>query len=444
MPDLDNSTPAERPTLTQKRAPGSTPAMGVPGSLPKIGAFDKPIRLQSSPAGEGAPPSDQPKSSSAKIVVWVVIVAALAVASYFALRNVLSGPTDNGGEIVEPTATVIEEDPLAMYVAEGVKLDEEASDLQDPLAYTSEPQKVGETSEALFTLDDLMVSRYETFTRVAFYPSLSEGDSVVPEVMAEYSSNPDSYDQITLTFLNTSFSEDLSVLDGESLSPGSDTVSSVMGETATSVEGALQFNVDLSQPTTYVLHIAAGDIPIIYLDIKEVAVLVTDTPETTVTPSVDVTTTPKVTTTTTTTPAPGASVYETTYSIEAQELRDGLTSNTASAGLFENDKSFNWGDFSDAFYFYRALNKGDGGTKYPKVTAKYEGNILVVEVQNLQSRNVSSPAITFPGARDVQSLDASQSGNVLRFEFTVSSQKQYKLSFKEYMGSESLLIQIKH
>jgi hypothetical protein len=446
MPDLEpTATPSERPTLTQKRNPGSTSGAGLASSIPKIGAFDKPVRLQSSTQVQSEPEEGaKPKGSSARIVVWVVIVAALAVASYFALRNVLSGP-GTGEELVEPTVTVTE-DPLAMFVTEGIQMDEEAQNVQLESAYTTAAQKLGETNDGTFVLSDMKVTRYETFTRVEFYPVVDSGEVNMPEIMAEYASSPDAGDQIDLTFVNTVFGEEIALLAGEELIPESDTVSYVTGDISETIEGALAFTIGLSQSTTYVLHAGEGDVPIVYLDIKEVAALVSTTP------GVSSTVAPTTSVLPTATALPGAAIYETSYSIEDQELRDGMTSNTASSGLFteepSKDRSFFWSQYSDAFYFYRAINKGDGGTKYPKVTAEYEGNKLIVLVSNLSSRtaypNPNEPSTVGSASSYVDSYYVYQSGNVLRMEFEVGSQKPYRLSYEDFRGSTSVLVRIKN
>lgn len=425
---------SERPTLTQKRSSSISSGSSFPTSIPKIGAFDKPIRLQSNieqPARQASVPpgavklkkenDDAEKGSASRIVIWVIIVVALAVASYFALKNVLNSSPETG---VEPTV-VVTEDPLAVFVDKDQKLDSEADALADFDTFTDNTQNVGTASESQFSLSNLDVSFFTSFTRIAFSTEVLTGESTLPAVLAEYTKS--GLNEISLTFSNTSLGADTTILNGKEMPINSKTVSSLTTSESTLVDGAIEFTINLNYETAYLLHLSTSDNPVIYLDILEVE-------DTNVEPSKP---------TFTPTNALGKT-NETTFSIDPQELSDGLTNNSASAGLFNNGKSFNWADYSDAFRFYRAINKGDGGSKYPTVTAKYEGNVLIVEVSNLQARNVASPVQTFPGARDVQSLEASQSGNVLTFKFTVSSQKQYKLSFQEYLDSESLLIQIKH
>ena len=91
---------SERPTLTQKRSSSISSGSSFPTSIPKIGAFDKPIRLQSNmeqPQMQASVPTgavklkkendDAEKGSASRIVIWVIIVVALAVASYFALKK---------------------------------------------------------------------------------------------------------------------------------------------------------------------------------------------------------------------------------------------------------------------------------------------------------------------------------------------------------------------
>ncbi len=442
---------SDRPTLTQKRSSNLATPGAFPSSIPKIGAFDKPIRLQGNieqPSRQASVPSggermkketdEEQKGSASRIIIWGIIVVALAVASYFALKNVLNSTPSSD---VQPTVTVTQ-DPLAIFIDKEQKLDSEADSLADFDTFTDNTQNVGLALDSQFSLSNLDVSLYTSFTRIAFSTDALSGDAAIPSVIAEYSKN--GLNEISLTFSNTAFGADTSILNGKELPINTKTVSSISSSESSLITGALEFTVNLNYESAYLIHLSSSDNPVIYLDILEVE---NTNPEPTavITGSPSITTTVKQTIKPSLTPTTAlGNTHQTVFSIDAKELSDGLTNNSASAGLFNNGKSFNWADYSDAFHFYRAINKGDGGNKYPTVTAKYEGNVLVVEVSNLQARNVASPAQTFPGARDVQSLEASQSGNVLRFEFTVSSQKQFKLSFQEYLDSESLLIQIKH
>lgn len=465
MPELETqASGVDRPTLTQKRSPQAPPRLAMDGSIPKMGSASRPERLQTTPITPNKVGDEGSKSSPARIVIWVVIVAALAVASYFALRNVLSGPT-GGDETVEPTVTIVEEDPLDMFYDDEVLGDDEAADLQTDGAFTDLDQTVGVESDTVFEVTDFLISRYDSFTRISFVPSVISGDTNLPLITSEYISTEEDT-TIELNALNTYLSEELELLNGEEFLLGTDSIASVYiesqgGETVVEEEEmvgeeaegevvleevteeeenliAVQKNfsllITLNAPVRYVLHVSIGDEPRVYVDILEVEQAVT-------------TLTPTTTAAVTSTPLPGASILETTYSTEAQELRDGLTTNTASSGLFTIDpstgKSFFWSQYSDAFYFYRAINKGDGGTKFPKVTAEYEDDLLIVEVYNLTSRNATMEP-TAPVSPYVQTYKVSQSGNVLRMEFQLSSAKPYKLSFKDFRGSQSVLVQIKN
>jgi hypothetical protein len=441
MPELENAVP-ERPTLTQKRTIG--------GNLPKINAFEKPLertaerspmRMQSVYHRDG-PPGNLPsggripaksvdeakEGGSAKIVIWVVIVVALAVASYFALRNILKGPTDNTG-VPEPTVVETSIDPLAALVSPNVLSDAEATNVSLSSAYSTKDQTLGVTSDGTFSIDNLSVQKYTTFTRFTFEVSALTGTAVLPVVNTTYSQTDQ---QITVTFTNTTtkldipFNKDI-LVDTYTI----DSFDHTTGPVATSDVYVIKLNA----ATGYVLQTVGSDSAIIVVDVKEAT-----PPAQTVTtsPTVLPTTTPTVGVTQTVTPTPSVAsgnVLDNAYSKLAQSLSDGLTNNSADLG-----PTFKWTDTATEFNYRKAVILGDGGL-YPNVSAQLVDSTLEVTIQNLKVKNATS-SINFTNSKVVTKLDATRSGNTVKYVFTLTAPKDYRITFDQ--ATQELLIQVKH
>lgn len=462
MPDTNAPAPA-RPTLTQRRTMGplttSVPKMEekstVPGAMPSTPSLERPMRMM--PTGGSRPtvvgtmnsargttvPATEEKGSPAKIVLWVVLVIAIAVASYFAIRNNIGGDTGT----VTPTATVtpvVTEMPR--LISDTVLLDSEATNTVLDSAYNADAQVSGTQSTAKFSIDAFNGAKYETFTRFAFQVSRVEGAETVtsPYVTASY--DPDTM-TITLNFKGTVTKSGVIELDDQ-IPVDSNAISLLTRKTA-ALEGDDAYVIELKENTSYALHLVTTDIPTVILDVKETAApsptatpVVTTTVAPSVSPSVTVTTTPKITATLTPTPIVGSNILENSYSQTAQTLTNGLTTNTAD--MICKDKCLYWIETATAFTFDKPIDLGDGD-KYPSVSATLEGTKLKVVVSNLVTKSATS-SMSFSGSKLVKSLDATRSGNTLTYEFTLNSAKDYRILFtkSDYLSNADVLrVQVK-
>lgn len=466
MPDTNAPAPA-RPTLTQRRAmgptstspapveapasmatpatPAGTTAQGgiTPTGLNRLGAMtkppvtnipsggsplDRPMRMgpagASTPRGGVMPPGgaqDEKSGSPTKVILLVILVIGIAVASYFAIRN----NTDTGTPKVTVTPTpIVTATPTPTPSIIGAKVLPDAEAVKAPVttAYTAAAQQVGEVSNAVFTIDDIIGTKYTSFTRFEFVTTKASGPDEVaaPKVTAEYDATAL---MLTLKFANTSTQADLMAID-DAVPVDTETVSAL-----TRVSAALAtddaYQINLKQGATYFLQILATDSPTIVVDVKEVL-------KPTVLPS-GVTITP--------TPIVGNDILEVAYSMNPQKLTNGLASNTAD--LVCRDKCFYWIETATGFTFEKPVDKGEDN-RYPNVDAKLDGNRLTVTVTNLVTKNATSE-ITFTNSKLVNDLVATRKGNELVYEFALKSPKNYRVLFttSEYLKTDVLRVQVK-
>ncbi len=456
MPDTNAPAPA-RPTLTQRRDMGpikAIPRMESSPSAPEPSvtspSLDRPMRMSpigGRPAVGGIPGGPRPgapvtteKGSPLKIVMWVVLVIGIAVASYFAIKNNFSEPVVEPTPTPTVTPTVVE---TVSFFGDKVMLDSEAKDVADEASFSNDAQVLGKETEASFSINSIVGTKYDTFTRFAFEMDMISGAETVesPYVMAEY--NPDS-DNISLVFKNTLLKSGILELDEES-AVGTYTVNNFY-RTSAEVETDEQFVITLDQASTYVLHLAdAAEGMTILLDVKEVVKPVeTATPSVTVAPSGIVTVTPSGTVTATPKPTQivGGNILENDFSKLAQTLTNGLTTNTAD--MVCKEKCLYWIETASTFTFDKPVELGDNG-KYPSVSASLEGSKLKVVVSNLSTKSATSN-MSFAGSKLVRDLDAVRSGNTLTYEFNLTSVNNYRILFtkSDYINNADVLrIQVK-
>jgi len=375
------------------------------------------------------------KNSSAKIVIWVVIVIVLAIASYLGLKSFLNGPatTDNLVEdnyvtpVVEYISTIVQSDTME---------DSQAVLMQSFAIYNNGTQKVGADSTSTFDLFDVSVQKYESFTRLSLGVNKIDGDGSLPLVTASYDklTNEITVDLMkTTTLLEIPYSKDVMV--------GTDTVD-FLTRVSTDNTGSERFVIKLSQPTIYLLQVSSSsDSPTIYLDIKEVKTAVTDTPVVTTNPSTTVVATPIPSATPVVTLPTEGEVLDNEFSKNAQTLLNGLTTNTASLnGLF-------YSGINSGYFVYKAEILPGANGKMPNVTAKLEGTTLTVVVTNLLSRNATADINI--GDPSVQKVNIVSAGNTRTYTFTLNSSKDYKISYKfndteDKKFANALWIQVKH
>lgn len=431
MPELkspDGSSPLaqKRVTLTSNSIPKIESLDRVEREMPpQLTHVRQPMKVDLNQKASLINPEE--KNSSAKIVIWVVIVIVLAIAAYLGLKTFLNGPaaTDNTktNNYVTPVVEFI-----SKIVLPGKLLDSQADSRQSFAMYNNGSQNVGAASSGTFDLTDIFVQKYTSFTRLGLQIGKIEGDGSMPLVNATYDKT---LNEITVEMLKTSTTLDIPY--SREIIIGTDTVDSLT-RLDTDNSGSEKFIIRLSQPTVYLLQASSSsDSPTIYLDIKEVSAVtpsVAPTGSVTIAPSM----TPPITTV-------GGEVLDNVYSKTTQVLHNGIASNTASFNRFY------YYDGATEFTYKAEIIPGTG-SKMPNVSAKLEGMILTVEVTNLLSRSASA-TLNLSGTKDLQKVDVLSSGNTRTYTFTLNSSKDYKISYKfddanypQY--ANALWIQVKH
>lgn len=431
MPELkspDGSSPLaqKRVTLTSNSIPKIESLDRVEREIPpQLTHVRQPMKVDLNQKASLINPEE--KNSSAKIVIWVVIVIVLAIAAYLGLKTLLNGPaaTDNTktNNYVTPVVEFI-----SKIVLPGKLLDSQADSRQSFAMYNNGSQNVGVASSGTFDLTDIFVQKYTSFTRLGLQIGKIEGDGSMPLVNATYDKT---LNEITVEMLKTSTTLDIPY--SREIIIGTDTVDSLT-RLNTDNSGSEKFVIKLSQPTVYLLQASSSsDSPTIYLDIKEVSAV---TPS--VAPTGLVTVTPSMTPTITST---GGDVLDNVYSKTTQVLHNGIVGNTASFNRFY------YYDGATEFTYKAEIIPGTG-SKMPSVSAKLEGMILTVEVTNLLSRNALA-TLNLSGTKDIQKVDVVSSGNTRTYTFTLNSSKNYKISYKfddanypQY--ANALWIQVQH
>jgi hypothetical protein len=438
MPELtspDGSSP-----LSQKRVNLNTSTIPKIESLerverempPQLTRVRQPMKVDLNQKASSINPEE--KGSSAKIVIWVVIVIVMAIAAYLALKGFLNGPvpsTDNTNTANNYVTPVVEY--ISKIVLPGVSEDSKADSVQSFAMFNDGSQKIGAESSGTFDIADIFVQKYESFTRLGMEIGKIEGDGSMPVVNTSYDKTTN---EITIVMLKTSTQLDIPF--STEIVVDTDTVDSLT-RISTDNNGSEKFVIKLSQPTVYLLQVSStSDSPMLYLDVKEVKTVLTVTP-TEVVPSGEVTITPSMTPTITN--SVDGDVLENSYSKNAQVLTNGISNNTASFNRFY------YFDGANEFTYKAEILPGTNG-KMPNVNAKLEGLVLTVEVTNLQSRNATA-SLNLGSTRDVSTLDIVSAGNTRTYTFTLSSSKDYRIAYKfndteDKQFPYALWIQIKH
>lgn len=426
MPEL--TTPDGGSPLTQKRVPLNTSVNPSMPSIPKIESLDRveretapqlthvrqPINIDINTKARSINPDE--KGSSAKIVIWVVIVIVLAIAAYLGLKTFLNGPaitTDNTNTANNYVTPVVEF--ISKIVLPGTLQDSLADSKQSLAMFNDGSQKIGADSSGTFDLSDIFVQKYESFTRLGIEIGKIAGDGSMPLVTATYNKI---LNQITIDLVKTTTKLDIPT--SREILVGTDTVDSLSRGISDNV-GSERFVIKLSQPTVYLLQVSSSsDSPTIYLDIKEVLAVVTPTQAPLTTPSGVITITPSMTPTITGTSE--GDVLENAYSKDAQTLQNGITNNSASINRFS------YSDGLKEFTYKAEIIAGTNG-KMPNVTAKLEGTVLTVEVTNLVARSATA-SLDLTNTSVAQKLDVVSSGNTRKYTFELKSSKSYRIAYK--------------
>jgi hypothetical protein len=437
MPEETNEF-EERATLTQRR---------------QMGGAAKLSRAKSEPSLSN---DDSKESSTGKIVIWVVAIVTIAAASYFGIKTYLNKPDDTVNPTVTPTVQV--EDSLTDKIVNGAVLaDSQASNVKATSAYNTLAQSVGKASTTDYTLDEIAVQKYTSFTRFTFTVgnTAEEGTTVepFPVVSAAYDTTENI---ITLTFTQMS-GNTTGFTTSEKVTLDTVNIQDISYDT-TALEKKEKYIIQLNNKAGYVMQAISGTDKNIVVDVLDPKVI--DTVATTV--KTTTTTTPSVSTTTTVTPSTTVKVTTTTaitptaivssgsatpWGRGTQQITSALTTNTfAMADGFkyaDNWTSAATGEtYSGMFTFEKGLTSS---TTIPNVTATMDADSLTVQISNY---NIASRALqTIPTSGtwatvNVKKLEASVANHVLTYVFTITKEADYRITFDT--EHKVLLIQVKN
>jgi hypothetical protein len=434
MPEETNEF-EERATLTQRR---------------QMGGAAKLTRAKSEPTLSN---DDGKESSTGKIVIWVVAIITIAAASYFGIKTYLSKPE----EVVTPTVTpTVQVDTLTDKILnKPVLADSQATNVKATSAYNTLAQSVGKASTTDYTLDEISIQKYTSFTRFTFaVGNTAEDDTTVepfPVVSAAYDTTEKT---ITLSFTQMT-GNSTGFTTTEKVTLDTENIQDISYDTASESDQE-KYVIQLNNSVGYVLQALSGTSKNIIVDVLDPKIIdtVAVTAKTTTTPSVSTTTTVtpsvtvKVTTTSAITPtAIVSSGSSTVWGRGTQQITSSLTTNTFSmADGFKYADNWTSGatgeTYNGMFTFEKGLNSS---TTIPNVTATMDEDSLTVQISNY---NVASRALqTIPTSGtwatvNVKKLEATVTNHILTYVFTITKEADYKITFDT--EHKVLLIQVKN
>ncbi|MCA9383284.1 hypothetical protein KC909_02880 [Candidatus Dojkabacteria bacterium] len=366
--------------------------------------------------------------SASRVVIWVVIVIALASAAYLGLKTYLNSSDDGGEDLptVETTsAPTPTPDPYAAILSDRVLPDDTATSLQPTESFTTAKKSVGDGTSDEFSIDKLYIQQYASFTRLEFTVS-TEGDSLFPDTTAELVSD-NNLTQIQVTLSN--ISQDQSGLDFDDTVPMTDSViASVTHVLVPDIQE--MYSLELSEETGFVLHTVEGVAEnMIILDVLE--------PGSTIEEPVDTSDdTPSPTPVDTANDSDQSSSTATEFSTGSQSLTGTATGNTSRI------TKYNYFD-GPSFFTYRLF-----ADPFPSASASLTDNKLTVVVSNVASDGIvgnggsGSTDFASSGAVNVNTVDISNSSNKSTYVFDLDRETEYRMFFDSADGT--LTIEIKH
>lgn len=420
MPIISDDTNEfeERATLTQRRQMGSSSS-----GVSKLNRA-KLEPLKSTPADDS-----QGGSQTGKIVIWVVAVITVAAAAYFGIKSFVSKPVT-----VTPTPTVAPTDVIpTLTVAERIMNNTVYADSHADTAttasslYTTNNQQVGTASTAEYTITDLNIEKYATFTRFKF--SLT-GVATTPTTgtVQPFPVITATYDKTAneIAILFSQIDENLTYFTTDDIvSVGTPAVARFTYDTTIAPALAQEkYTIELNSQAKYVMHtVAASGLLIVDVaDVKPVStVAVTSTPS--VTTSVTATATATPTTSVTATPtvtATSVSGYSTTFSKGSQTITTPLNTNS-----FSMVGGYTYNTVGGIFTYQKKLVN----TVVPNVSATLSGTTLTVQIKNYATANSATQTVNFTSNGIVTKLEATVTDHVLNYVFTLVAEKDYRIEF---------------
>jgi hypothetical protein len=432
----------DRITLTQRRNSSGAEKLKK-SKLETIETFDE--------EDEGGSPK--------RIIIWIIIIIALAAAGYFGLKTYLER------EIVEtpPVEEEVEEevDPAEDIIGKNILPDSFATNLPTAENFSLEDQKIGEESaDGEFELSKLFVQPYESFSRIEFVianlediettntepteAASSEDDEQLPFVTAKYEAGAN---MIKLQ-VNRVQLVDIALDSNELISVDESNIISIVRE-AFATDGQENFTIRVKPNSKFYLQLFEDGFQTkLALDIQENRTDDESNAEITTTPSVSVTTSiapsPVVTSVVPSTIAPtssGGVNLSNEFSTGEQSIKTNTTGNTVGIS------KYNFFDGTSVFT-YRLFLTGSGTQPYPNVSAKLDGSKLTLQISNLSIDGVvgnggsGSTDFAARGVRTVKSVNIKNSNNVSTYVFDLTKSTQYRIFIEE--DNKILRLEIKH
>lgn len=406
---------AEKVTLTQRRA-----ASG--GSKIKDLGSTKLKREKIQDLNE----FDDNSNSAGKIVIWVVIIVALAVAAYLGLKTYLGDNSSNGNDVVPTIIPTPSPDPADTIISSTVLPDDTAPELQKEKSYSNKAQAVGIESENEYTIDKVFIQKYESFTRVQWTLS-TESQEVFPLSNAEFDKETG---DLMITMDNVV--ADNSGLDFDQSVDVTESVITKLTHN-TVPENQEKYSLSLSQDSKFVLHTIEGAVDnLVVIDILEPEVTPTEAPD----EAVDVTVTP--TEEPEPTSAPGGINLSNEFSTGVQKITTNTTADTVTLSKYSYFDG-------TSFFTYKLILKG-GDAPYPNVESKLEDSTLKVVISNVAVDaivgNGGTGSTTFQGAIGTTGVDIANSNRKSIYTFNLTGEKEYRTYIDE--EEDILYILIKH
>lgn len=362
-----------------------------------------PVRPISRTRLETTPEEVQPTKSSSsmmKSLFIFLIILFLAFLSYFALKTYLTDKPE------ETTVTPTNVEQEGLIVSSESKNDDFVAPVTDKSYWNLESKQIKSTSEdTLFEIKSILVQPYESY--LGFNFEISGGITTeFPSVTAEMN------DDLNLKFENTSILNSV-ISEEESVNIQSLVLNSFKRDTKIDIEESFVFDLKSEEPFALYSKTLSGK-KYIVLEILLPIVKTTITP------------TPNTSTTPTAVLPNGSQNLTNEFGKTDQTITSSVNSNIVKI------TKYNYEDSSDKFTYNLVLSEG-----IPNVTAKLDGNSLILTVSNLALDGVvgnggsGSTDLAATGVTNLSMVEITNSNNISTYTFTLDEARDYRIFVDE-------------
>jgi len=329
-----------------------------------------------------------------------LIILFLAFLSYFALKTYLTDKPE------ETTVTPTNVEQEGLIVSSESKNDDLVAPVTDESYWNLESKQIKSTSEdTLFEIKSILVQPYESY--LGFNFEISGGIATeFPSVTAEMN------DDINLKFENTSILNSV-ISEEESVNIQSLVLNSFKRDTKVDTEESFEFDLKSEEPFALYSKTLSGK-KYIVLEILLPVVKTTITP------------TPNTSTTPTAVLPNGSQNLTNEFGKTDQTITSRVNSNIVKI------TKYNYEDSSDKFTYNLVLSEG-----IPNVTAKLDGNSLILTVSNLALDGVvgnggsGSTDLAATGVTNLSMVEITNSNNISTYTFTLDEARDYRIFVDE-------------